>query len=145
MPTVIIGLRNGSPGFDMVGSDSYGGTLQALEHLYALGHRRIGLIQGRQNRDRGYPRYNGYVEFLQRHGLNLDPALIAVRPFDLAGGRQAANPLALDHPPTAIFAANDILAIGAMQAAHSTSTAYPRRSLHHGHGRHLFGGHDHAC
>ncbi len=126
MPTVIIGLRNDYPGFDMVGSDSYGGTLQALEHLYALGHRRIGLIQGRQNRDRGYARYNGYVEFLQRHGLNLDPALIVVRPFDLAGGRQAAQALlALDHPPTAIFAANDILAIGAMQAAHEAGLHIP--------------------
>lgn len=126
MPTVIMGLRNDYPGFDMVGSDSYGGTLQALEHLYCLGHRRIGLIQGRQDRDRGYARYNGYVEFLKSHGMDLDPALIVVRPFDLAGGRQAAQALlALDHPPTAIFAANDILAIGAMQAAHEAGLHVP--------------------
>lgn len=127
MPTVIIGLRNDYPGFDMVGSDSYGGTLQALEHLYDLGHRRIGLIQGRQDRERGFARYNGYVEFSQNHGLNLDPALIVVRPFDLVGGRQAAQALlALEHPPTAIFAANDILAIGAMQAAHEAGLHIPR-------------------
>lgn len=126
IPTVILGLRNDYPGLDIVGSDSYGGTLQALEHLYGLGHRRIGLIQGRQNRDRGFARYNGYLEFLQSHGLDPDPALIVVRPFDLEGGRQAAQALLdLAHPPTAIFAANDILAIGAMQSAHEAGLDIP--------------------
>lgn len=127
IPAVILGLRDDFPDFDMVGSDSQQGTLAALEHLYALGHRRIGVIHGLyQSQVASRARRNGYEEFLRRTQLPSDPALIAEVPFDLAGGYQGCQALLnLADRPTAIFAANDILAIGAMQAARAAGLAIP--------------------
>lgn len=127
LPTVILGVREGYPDFDMVGSDSYGGTLQALAYLHQLGHRRIALIRGRRQGKRGRARLAAYQEFLQEQRLPYDPALVMEVPFDRDGGHQAmARLLDLDPRPTAVLAANDILAIGAMQAAHRAKVAIPR-------------------
>lgn len=126
IPTVILGVRADCPDFDMVGSDSYGGTMQALRHLYTLGHRRIAMIRGQHRGDRGRTRLAAYDEFLAEHNLVYDPALNVGGPFDLNGGAEAMRTLlALDQPPTAILAANDILAIGAMQAAHQAGLDIP--------------------
>lgn len=126
IPTVILGVREDYRDFDMVGSDSYGGTIQALEHLYGLGHRRIALIRGRHRGARGRARLAAYEEFLTDHDLPHDPALSVEGPFDLAGGAEAMRTLlALKDPPTGVLAANDILAIGAMQAAHQASLDIP--------------------
>ena len=125
-PIVILGLRDDIGGLDMVGADSYGGALQALRYLYELGHRRIAFIRGQHRSGRGHARQHAYNDFLQQHQLPIDPSLVVEAPFDLAGGRRAAQQL-LQQPrrPTAIFAANDVLAIGAMQAAHQLGLALP--------------------
>jgi DNA-binding LacI/PurR family transcriptional regulator len=63
---------------------------------------------------------------LQKNLLPLHPELIVEVPFDLESGRQASNNLmSLPTPPTAIFASNDILAIGAMQAAAERGLSIP--------------------
>jgi DNA-binding LacI/PurR family transcriptional regulator len=117
-PIIILGLRDDFSGLDMVGSDSYDGTLQALEHLHELGHRRIAFIRGKHRSGRGHARHRAYNDFLHRYVLPFDPSLVIEVPFDLAGGQRAAETL-LRRPdrPTAIFASNDVLAIGAMQKA----------------------------
>lgn len=126
VPTVILGLRDGYPDFDMVGSDTFGGVLEALTHLYELGHRRIGFIQGHHQSGRGQARARGYQVFLRSHNLPVDETLIATASYDLAGGRQAAQILLhLPDRPTAIFASNDILAMGAMQVAHTVGLRVP--------------------
>jgi len=126
IPTVILGLRDDYPSFDMVGSDSYGGTLEALDYLFRLGHRRIGLIEGRPSGGRRQARLQGYLEFLRRQQLPVDSSLIVEAPFDRPGGERAMRALlALPQPPTAVLAANDILAMGAMQAAHAAGLHIP--------------------
>jgi LacI family transcriptional regulator len=101
----------------MVGSDSYGGIVAGLEHLFSLGHRRIGFIHGHPVTDR-QARLQGYLDFLERRGLPYDPTLVVHTPFEVEAGKQAARTLLeLAHRPTAIFASNDMLAIGALQAA----------------------------
>lgn len=128
IPTILIGSHEDYPDFDIVGSDSYGGTQLALAHLYNLGHRRIGLIRGRRQSRPGHSRLIGYHDFLQEKGLPVDERLIVQVPFDQAGGRQALQELmALPEPPTAVLAANDILAIGALQAAHKSGIAIPEQ------------------
>ena len=125
IPTVLIGSHTDFPDFDSVGSDSYGAMQIALIHLYDLGHRRIGLIRGRQVRPR-HTRLRGYQDFLTSKGLPLDDSLIVQAPFDEEGGRKAFKQLlALPERPTAVLAANDILAIGALQAAHEANIAVP--------------------
>jgi len=117
-PIVILGLRNDFSSLDMVGSDSYHGTLQALEYLHELGHRRIAFIRGKHRSGRGHARHRAFNDFLHRYQLPFDPSLVVEAPFDLAGGQQAAQTLLqCADRPTAIFAANDVLAIGAMQTA----------------------------
>ncbi len=126
IPTVLIGSHEGFPDFDIVGSDSYGATQLALTHLYALGHRRMGLIRGKRQSRPGHSRLRSYEDFLQEKGIPLDNSLIVRVSFDEGGGRQALQQLlSLSQPPTAVLAANDILAIGALQAAHQAGLSVP--------------------
>ncbi|MEZ4614586.1 MAG: LacI family DNA-binding transcriptional regulator [Caldilineaceae bacterium] len=125
-PTVLLGMRNDLPDFDNVGSDTYGGVQLALTHLYQLGHRRIGFIRGQHKSGRGLSRQQAYQDFLAAHALPFDPTLIVEVPYELERGAQAADHLLGNEvPPTAIFAANDLLAIGAMHAAHERGLAVP--------------------
>lgn len=126
IPAVLIGSHEDYVDFDSVGSDSYGGLRLAIAHLYDLGHRRIGLIRGERQSRPGHSRTQSYQDFLQEKGVPLDEDLIVRVPFDEAGGRQALRQLlALNHPPTAVIAANDILAIGALHAAHEQQLKVP--------------------
>ena len=127
IPTVLIGSRGDYPDFDTVGSDSYGATRLALEHLASLGHRRIALIRGKRTNRPGHSRLTGYLDFLEEQGFPRDDDLVVEVPFDQQGGFQAMTQfLALSLPPTAVFAANDILAIGALQAAHQAGYNVPQ-------------------
>ena len=126
VPTVLLGMRSDLQGFDNVGSDTYGGVQLALNHLYALGHRRIGFIRGQHKSGRGLARQQAYQDFLQQQSLPHDPELVVEAPYELERGYQAAGLLlGRSMPPTAIFAANDLLAIGAMHAAHERGFAIP--------------------
>ena len=126
IPTVILGIRDGFPQIDMAGSDSYQGTLDALTYLYQMGHRRIGFIHGRYNTDPGHARFQAYVDFVKRHNVRSDPALVVEVPFDRAGGERGMQTLlSLSKPPTAVFASNDILAISAMQRAAQLNVKIP--------------------
>ena len=118
IPVVLLGTGNHYTGYDAVGSDSEAGQIEALHFLYRLGHRRIGLITGFSVRGRARVRYNSYVTFLAQQGLRLDESLIVHSDFTIQGGMDAMSQLLrLSSPPTAVFAANDILAIGALQGA----------------------------
>lgn len=126
VPVVLLGTGDGYPGYDSVGSDSESGTQVALEHLYELGHRRIGLIAGLSSRSKFATRYHSYVAFLARNSLKLDEDLIVYGDFTIEAGAEAMRSLlSLPDPPTAIFAANDILAIGAMQTAYAMGWRIP--------------------
>ncbi|MCP4167724.1 MAG: LacI family transcriptional regulator [Chloroflexi bacterium] len=127
IPTVILSSSEEYPDFDCVGSDSYGGTRLALEHLFAQGHRRIGLISGQRQQRSGHSRRSSYTDFLNSHSLPEDKRLIVDTPFDQAGGFNAMQQLLdLPEPPTAVCAANDILAIGALRAALESGLKIPR-------------------
>jgi LacI family transcriptional regulator len=127
IPAVLIGSREGYANFDMVGSQSYQATRLALDHLAQLGHRRIGFIYGQGVSRLGYSRLNGYLDFLQEIGLSKRDEYIVQMPFDRAGGFQGMQQLlSLPQPPTAVFAANDILAMGALQAAHQAGVPVPQ-------------------
>ncbi|MEA3334286.1 MAG: LacI family DNA-binding transcriptional regulator [Chloroflexota bacterium] len=127
IPTVVISSSERYPDFDAVGSDSFGAAQQALAHLTVLGHRRIGLIRGRRVHRLQHSRLAGYLHYLHEHGLPIDENLIVEVTFDETGGFQAMEQLlALPCPPTAVFASNDLLAIGALHAAHAAGLQVPR-------------------
>jgi LacI family transcriptional regulator len=127
IPIVMLGTGDRYPGYDAVGSDSESAQQEALAYLYQLGHRRIALIAGLSQRGRTMTRYHAYVSFLACHELRLDASLVVHCDFTIQGGADAmVQLLAMPDPPTAIFAANDIIAIGALQAAHTQGWRVPQ-------------------
>lgn len=108
--------RLGGP-FDAVVIDNFKGAYQATAHLIERGHRRIGCILGLVSAQLTVDRIAGYRQALSDHGLPFDEALLYAGdytpPTGLAGAHHLLN---LPMPPSAIFAYNDMMALGAMQA-----------------------------
>jgi LacI family transcriptional regulator len=102
------------------------GADQAMRHLLGLGHRRIAAITGPRGWVATEDRRRGYHAALAAAGIMPDPSLEPDADFEISGGRDAARRLLdLADPPTAIFAFNDNLAIGALQAARSRGLSVP--------------------
>ncbi len=99
-----------------VHADDYGGARQATMHLLSLGHRRIGVIGGSEMTPTAFEeRLAGCRKTMEEHHLHLDPALIVGGDLTAESGyRAAARLMAQDAPPTAIFALNDTMALGAL-------------------------------
>ena len=97
-----------------------------VAHLASLGHRRIAHIAGPLSTTTGAERAMGYREALRAQGITPDPALVAeAGAYSDEAGHEAAGSL-LRSGPTAIFAANDLLALGALRAARAAGLSVPR-------------------
>lgn len=93
------------------------GARQAVEHLLALGHRRIAFAGGRAGMAVQEERCGGYIDALRGAGLPADPTLVVESLPNRAGGREVlARLLALPEPPTAALCFNDVVAFGVMNA-----------------------------
>jgi len=126
VPVVILGSGDNFPDFDSVGSNTEKAAQDALEYLLALGHRRIALIAGRSRRRKEFARFESYRGFHSRHGLPMDTSLVIEGDFTEQAGYEAMSSLLSQRePPTAVFAANDMLAIGALRAAHMLQFRVP--------------------
>lgn len=124
---VLIGFDARQPALPVVVPDNRGGARTAVEHLLALGHRRIAFIAGNPHTGQSGQREQGYVDALRAAGVELDPALMMNGAFSQAGGFAATvRLLELAQPPTAIFAANDEMAFGAIDAIASRGLKVPQ-------------------
>jgi LacI family transcriptional regulator len=102
------------------------GADQVMRYLLALGHRRIAAICGPPGWIATEDRRRGYEAALAAAGIPLDPAVQTASDFELAPGAEAAaSLLELPEPPTAIFAFNDAIAIGALRAARDRGLRVP--------------------
>lgn len=119
VPVVIVDpVGQPDPRIPSVGAANWAGALMATEHLIELGHRRIGTITGRPALLCSQARVDGYRAALEHAGLPADPALIRTGDFQFETALAAATSmLSLPGPPTAIFAGNDIEAMGVYEAA----------------------------
>jgi LacI family transcriptional regulator len=110
-----------------VGASHSSGANEATRHLLSLGHRRIGAIGGPSGWMATEERLKGYHAALTAAGVMRDPALELNSDFEIQGGYGAALGLLRSRPdpPTAIFAFNDNLAIGAMQAVRKLGLRVP--------------------
>ena len=107
-------------------SDNSNGADLAVRHLYELGHRRIATITGLLDTKPGIDRLRGYRDEVQRLGLGFRDEYVAYGDFYFETGYQAAQRLlALDEPPTAIFAASDMMALGVIRAAAEADRTVP--------------------
>lgn len=105
--------------------DNYGARL-AVDHLAALGHRRIAFIGGPADWDASANRLAGYQEALSRWGLEYDPSLVQGGDWELQSGVASTQAfLSLSDPPTAIVAANDLMALGAIYTIQETGLRVP--------------------
>jgi LacI family transcriptional regulator len=126
-PVVAVDPNNESPDCPSVISTNHAGALAAIEYLIGLGHRRIGFIGGRPDLQSAARRLQGYKNGLQQAGIPLDPALIQVGDYSMETGFICAQKLLnLPESPTAIFAANDQSAFGAIKAAKEAGLHVPK-------------------
>ncbi len=110
----------------VVSATHWAGARAATDHLLALGHRRIGMIAGRPGWVATEERVNGYQAALAGAGVLPSPELVVAGNFEIEGGYRAARQLlAIADPPTAIFASNDNMGIGALRAAGDLNIVVP--------------------
>lgn len=100
----------GVPDADVVMVDNPKGAFEAVEYLIQLGHKRIGIINGPITTTTGKGRLEGYQQAMQAAGLPMIEELIKIVTFKGESGVEATRTLlSLSEPPTAIFAANNVL------------------------------------
>ena len=125
MPVVLVNRGYGERRFPGVVNDDHESVRLVLDHLYGLGHRRILHIAGPQTSSTGHARKEAFVQLAQRLGLDEAQVVDAVaftRPAGYAATMQAL--FARPHP-TAVFAANDMLALGALDALKAAALKVP--------------------
>ncbi|WP_176084268.1 LacI family DNA-binding transcriptional regulator [Martelella sp. HB161492] len=126
VPVVTIDAQEDEPPFPSVMADSYQGGRLIMQHLAEHGHRRVAFITGDNRLLSARQRLSAYRDAVGRFGLDDDPALIAEGDFLQRSGFEAAKRLlTLKSPPTAIFAANDISALGAYAAVREAGLDIP--------------------
>lgn len=101
---------------DLVLGDNLGGARRLVEHLAALGHRRIALLGGEAEISTTRDRQRGFRQGLADAGLPIDPALEIFSKYEISGGVLAARQM-LDLPklPTAVIAVNNMVAVGVLK------------------------------
>lgn len=126
MPVIVVDRELPGLEVDSVLADNLQGGYQATEYLIQLGHRCIGCITGPPDLSISSQRVSGYRQALERYGIPLYDELVVIGDFRYHEGyRVTRQLLALNEPPTAIFACNDIMAVGAICAAKDKGLGVP--------------------
>jgi LacI family transcriptional regulator len=126
IPCVAVDLDLVGPRTGYVMSDNQRGAELAVEHLHELGHRRVAHITGLMTTKPAADRLLGYRAAIDRLGLRYRDEYIQEGDFYVESGYQATKALLEGpEPPTAVFAASDLMAVGAMQAAHERQLSIP--------------------
>lgn len=126
MPLLFVNTEVSSPEIDAINFDNRGGAYRLTAHLVERGHRRIAFLTGPPSSHDAIQRLEGYRAALRDHGLTPDPALVLEGDFKMETGQAAAPALlALDPRPTALFAANDVSAYGALSGLRDAGLDVP--------------------
>jgi LacI family transcriptional regulator len=123
MPFILIG-RHPVLDVNYVDVDNLQGGIEATQHLLRGGCKRVAVITGPQNQIAGYDRFQGYLKALQERGKAFDPDLVADGEFTESGGYSAMMAL-IPHKPDGLFAASDMMALGAMRALREAHLRVP--------------------
>lgn len=127
VPCVVTWQNTSEENISSVGFDNFKAAYQATDYLLSLKHRRIGLICGPKKQvTRVQQRHDGYRAALESRGLSYDPLLVVEREYSLMEGKEAMRRLyTLPERPTAVFAASDVLAMGALAGARELGVRVP--------------------
>ena len=125
-PLVIIDPNNETPDYPAIIATNQEGALAAMRYLTDLGHRRIGHIAGEMKLISASQRLQGYKDGLVAAGIPLNEDLIEIGDYTTETAVICARQLlSLPNRPTAIFAANDVSAMGVYQAAREFGLQIP--------------------
>jgi LacI family transcriptional regulator len=126
IPCIAVDSDLGGPRSGFVTSENRQGAAEAVRHLHELGHERIATIAGPLGTRPGAERLAGYREAVAELGLDpSDEYVIEGDFYDESGYAAAKQLLGLENPPTAIFAASDLMAAGTLRAAHELRVTVP--------------------
>jgi LacI family transcriptional regulator len=117
-PVLVFDRYVNVPGFDFIGYDSVSATLRAVEYLVDHGHRRIGFLKGRKGVETARERFESFIKAMRDSGLSAMDDLIYEGDYSRDSGCACAESLITreqSERPTAMLAANDLMAIGMMQ------------------------------
>jgi LacI family transcriptional regulator len=127
LPVVLVNYSRGDTSLPIVRGDNRDGAAAATRHLLQLGHQRIAFIAGDLHTGQSQERQRGYEQAMRGAGIAIGPGLVEAGDFSRRSGYAAAcTLLALASPPTAIFAANDEMAFGAMDAVRAAGLRMPQ-------------------
>jgi len=124
---VVVSARTGHKNVSYVDADNAAGAYMATEHLIKLGHRNIGYISGPDDSENGRERSNGFRKAMNDYGVKISSSNVMEGDFEQKGGYNGMMKL-LRGPnrPSAVFVANDLMAVGAMQAVREKRLKIPR-------------------
>lgn len=126
-PIVTINLSFEHASVSTITVDNYQGAKLAVNHLVEQGHTAIAMLTGNSASPQKIRRVNGYTDALTAHGLPVNQDWIIPCVPDMVNGHQTAHQLLTNNPQiTAIFAYNDLLALGALRACHELGRRVPQ-------------------
>lgn len=135
LPIVVVGRDFRHDSVDYVSADNLAGGFEATQHLIDLGHRRIAFIGAGFESRSSLKRLQGYINALEKHGIEIDERLITGRKESVSdvpgystekiGYEGMKRLLSLPQPPTAVFARNDFTAVGAISAIKDAGLSIP--------------------
>ncbi len=131
VPVVLLDREWGEDhGFDSVVVDNFGGANQVVRHLAQFGHQRVATIAGPLDSTPGRLRYEGFSAAAKSAGLDTDDRLIQQGDFsEISGYLGLKTLMGLERPPTAVFVANNLMAIGALRRARRPGCGFPRLAV----------------
>lgn len=117
IPVVVLDRQIPDVEVDIVRADSETGAYQLTQHLLSLGHRQISMLTGPKRTSTAVDRVHGFCRAMNEAGLNVCDSQVLWGAFTQESGYSMAKEALIDTPrPTALFAANNFIAIGAMRA-----------------------------
>ena len=118
VPMVLIPGDSGQPGIPSVDVDNADSAVRAVDHLAALGHRRIAFLNGPANSKYSLERFTGFRKGMKKNRLPFPEETVMKSDFTQQGGYEGMKKfLSLKNPPTALLVINDYSAMGALRAA----------------------------
>lgn len=126
LPVILLSCEGHDDEYQVIAIDNAGGAEAMVQHLLDLGHRRVAMVMGEEGHFDTAERLRGYRRALATAGIAVNPSYEAQGDFSEASGHRAVQRLlALDERPTAIFCANDSMAIGGLCAVHDAGLRVP--------------------
>jgi DNA-binding LacI/PurR family transcriptional regulator len=127
VPLVFVDAGPDRPGISLLKVDYHNGIRQGVQHLAALGHRRIAFISGPPDLHSAQSRVSAFTRSLTECGIAVEPGWIVPGNHILEGGMTAAEKLlSVDQRPTAIMCSNDMTAMGVLHHAYRSGLRVPK-------------------